>query len=311
MIQRRGIVCLVNIVAALVLVGTLLAVAPKAAAQQSVRLIAEDTALPYIYAGLNWYRDRHELELSGVPLSNLHAKTLTVAFSQGADAFLSRYSSFVDMMKLEMFTPLNDILPGEFAAPNINQSDLILYKGEVVGVCFGPYTMSFLHRPCIGVFSTSPRKAEAAHFITVLKDEEPVDTNDKGELKRIAESFFASLFYVEDYESAFTFLYSHPTREGEWTLDQWVEVMATTWLYRRVDAVEILVDEEDVSFVSNWVSARDGRLYPEVAEVWATAVLAQDPNYVALGRYPVTYLLHWVPVGDEWKVLSAPYHLFE
>lgn len=310
-LRKRSLMLAVSLAAILAVLWT------GAAAQQSsgapaVRLVAQDTVLPYIYAGLNWYRQDRALELSGVPTDHLYAKVLAIAYTDNADAFLAPYTAFVDFMRIGLFQPLNAILPGHFQPPRFDQADLLLYQGEVIGVCFGGYDMRFLDRPCIGVFRTSPRQEEAARFITVLKENEPVTKTVEGELKRVTESFFATLFYVGDYVSAFHYLYSDPARrQGEWRLEEWVETMTHQWLYRRVNTLEVNVDINGIRFIEDWVSPRDGLVYPQVAELEAEAVLSQDPNYVWFGRYPVRYRLHWAPVGDEWKVLSAPYHLFE
>lgn len=280
--------------------------------ERPVRLIAEIPALPYIQAGLDWYRQTHELELTAVPTSNLNPKVFSVAFTQNADVLLTRYSTFTDFMQLTMFAPLNRIGAGGFAPPDFAHSDLILYQGEVIGVCFGDYAMPFLERPCLGVFASSPQKELAVRFISVVKENEPLARTRLGEVQRIAENFFASLFYVEDYASAFEFLYSNPRlRQDEWTREEYIDVMTNQWIYRRVDAQNVFVDPTEVVFLTDWNSSRDGIVYPEVAELYAVAVLTQDPNYVWEGRYPVRYLLHWVPDGDTWKVLSAPYQLFE
>lgn len=277
----------------------------------SLRVVAETPALPYIEAGLNWYSQDRALELSAVPTENLGAKVISVGFTQAADVLLTRYSTFVDFMKTGLFVPLNDIAEDVFRVPEFSQSDLILYRGEVIGVCFGDYDMSFIDRPCLGVFGTSPRKELAAEFIRTVKENEPLDRFTEGELKRIAESFFASLFYVEDYTSAFEFLYHDPGREGEWTREQFVDVMTNRWIYRRVDTHYVLVQLPDVRLVRDWSSPRDGMVFPLVGELYGWAVLAQDPERIIDGVYPLRYLMHWVPDGDEWKVLSAPWNLFE
>lgn len=280
-------------------------------AEPVLHVVAETPALPYIQAGLEWYSQSRPLELSAVPSENLGAKVISVGFTQAADVLLTRYSTFADFMKTGMFVPLNSIGEGIFRVPEFRQSDLIWYQGEVIGVCFGPYDMDFMARPCLGIFTTSPRKELAAEFIRVVKENEPLDRFTEGELKRVAESFFASLFYVEDYASAYEFLYQDPDREGQWTREQFLDAMATRWLYRRVDAHYVLVELSDVRLVENWSSPRDGRVFPVVGELHAWAVLAQDPERVIDGVYPVRYLLHWVPAGEEWKVLSAPWNLFE
>lgn len=279
--------------------------------QLAVRLVAESPALPYIQIGLDWYAQNHAIEVSAVPTQSLGAKVISVGFTQEADVLLTQYSTFVDFMKTGLFVPLNSIGSGGFVPGEFHQSDLILYQGEVIGVCFGTYDMGFIDRPCVGVFNTSPRKELAAEFIKTIKESEPLERFTEGELKRIAESFFASLFYVQDYASAYEFLYSNPEREGEWTREWFIDVMTNQWLYRRVDAHYVLVQLEDVQLVNGWVSSRDGRVYPQVGELHAWAVLAQDPERVIDGVYPLRYLLHWVPIGEEWKVLSAPWHLFE
>lgn len=246
-----------------------------------------------------------------MPTQNLGPKVISVGFTQAADILLTQYSTFVDFMKTGLFVPLNQIGEGIFRVPEFHQSDLILYQGEVIGVCFGPYDMSFIERPCLGVFSTSPQKELAAEFIRTVKDSEPIDRSTEGELKRIAESFFASLFYVEDYASAFEFLYFDPERDGQWTREQFLDTMTNRWLYRRVDTHYVLVQLPEVRLVRNWSSPRDGKVFPLVGELYAWAVLAQNPERVIDGIYPVRYLLHWVPDGHEWKVLSAPWNLFE
>lgn len=277
---------------------------------QAVRLVAEIPALPYIQVGLDWYGRQFPIEVSAVPPANLGPKVASVAFTHTADVLLTRYSTFSEFMRLGMFASLGQL--GSFNPDIMRQSDLILYQGEVVGVCFGDYAIRFIDRPCLGVFSSSPHKELATDFITVLKDEEPLETTTEGELKRIAESFFGSLFYAEDYASAFEFLYFDPDEPDDgWTREQFIDVMTHQWLYRRVDTANVSVNLADVVLVDDWVRPRDGMVFPQVGELYALAEFRQDPDYVWHGQYFVRYLLHWVPDGDQWKVLSVPYNLFE